>query len=275
MLKEEGMGCVKKPKPRSLAFLILGICAVLGWAYVFLQSDLFCLRAIETNPLKEVRGFDVSKKVFDILDIEIGWRPWQSRHTWFIPRKTLEEKLKEELFAESVSVEGVSKNILRLFIQERSHRLVGYNEEHFIWINLQGEKDADLMRDERREILARIQGQKKPTAYDPPILRMESLEESGASSTMLLAPEEVKRLIELGENAIKAGLLYRYIETPRSSSTLKTLIDDTGRRVLLDTGDLPLIKKGLEGYKALREGSKIPKGTQIIDLRVPGKIFLK
>lgn len=258
-------------------FWMLGIVAVIGWLYILLQSELFEVQAIEVQGAKMNDPLEVEREVYQLLDQDRGWTPWQSRHMWFVDTGGLAHHLQQSLYLEDVRVQKEGRHILRLTIKEYPHRLVIYQNQQFYWVDLRGELDGELSTDERQQILSRVYGKRLAQDNESPLIHLDKLDVS-TSTHEIFTPERLKSFIGFTVDLQKFQLPYRELRVETVSSTKITLINGQGTPVYFDLGTSEGLQRQLQTYKAFTDsqrGIKGPPMYQYIDVRIPDMIYLR
>lgn len=259
---------------RGIVFVLLGCAALLGWFDLVIASDWLCVREVRADGLKQLEQEEVTREVFQILDERGSWRPWSSRHAWFVDRDLLARKLQERLFAEKVTVDKFDGDVLRLKIEERSKRIILHSHQQYVWVDLNGIVTADLNNDEKRDAQSRLLGQRAPHFGDAPIVNMNidrdlQIRENAAHG------DDVKSWIQSAALIMKEGFFYREMLLPQdASSTTATLIAPEGYKVYADLGEslAPQIRSYLAFLKPPRTDLKV---LEYVDIRIPGKVYVK
>lgn len=267
--REQGRASSTRP-----VYVLLGIAASIGWAYVLLASDAFLINQVDAKGLRALDPIDVSREVFSVLDGREGWRPWPARHTWFIDQAALSEALKTRLFAANVVVDKSSTHILRLKIEERSNRLIFHSRQQYFWVDLQGTASAELSLEERRQAQARILGSRESFSDEPPLIHAD-LSEPIAEGYRVVDSSQVKLWITLTDDMTKAGLAYREFEPPMDASTSLAIIKSAeGYPIYTDIADP--IEPQLKSYLSFKKNQPANvKVTEYVDVRIPGRIYVK
>src|SRR5574337_1531727 len=215
-------------------FRLLGLAAIVGWAYVLFMSDLFTINEIQASGLKELDPVEVNREVFQILDSRKEWRPWSPRHAWFINTEALAQQLKDRLFASNVIVDKSYTNVLRLSVEERSKRLIFHSHQQYFWVDLQGIATNELTDDERKLTQQRILGTRIPAPDDPPVIHRD-LDELISPGYVVADSNQVKFWIQTATEIARQGLAYREMQPPNgTSSTTAILTSPEGYKILID-----------------------------------------
>lgn len=280
LLGGERKGEGRSPETTRRIFWILAFVAVVGWFYIFLQSELFQVHEIVVEGAKMNDPMDVKREVFHLLDKGRGWQPWQSRHLLFLDLPLLSRELKQSFYLEEALFEKEGKHILRLKIKEYPHRLVIYKNQKFYWVDLRGEIDGELTKDERQAILMRVYGKRSADVNESPLIELDNLEALAMSTgtSRLLAPDRLKQFISLTIDLQRLQLPYREFHVESSTSTKVALINEQGTPVYFDFETLESLQRQLQTYKAFWDSQRGIKGPQMyryIDVRVPEMIYLR
>lgn len=258
---------------RVVFFVFLGVVAVIGWSYVFFVSDAFMLRDVEIRGVKSLDPLAVKREVYDVVDHRARpfWQP--ARHMWFLKAGDVEPVLKERLFAEELSVDNVSGNILRLIIKERARRYILHTPTQWLWIDLQGVVLQELTLKELKDAENRLLGKPALITSDAPIIH---LDQSRLQIGETIQRQDIRAWLDIALDMQMQGIGYREIEPPAdTSSTQLTLKTAEGYAVWFDTSS-DTLKKQIEAYKAFAKQK--PKDVQVheyVDVRIPGRVYVK
>lgn len=258
---------------RNAVFIMLGAAACIGWLYILFISEAFTVNTVEVRGVKTIDPIEITHEVFQVLDRRGEWRPWSTRHAWFIDENALALELKDKLFVGSVIVDKSHINVLRLSIEERSKKVIFHSHKQYYWVDLLGVATEELSAEEIKTAQARLLGQRLATSDDPPIIKQD-LDDSIAKGSVLADSRRAKEWIKLAEDLKSYKLLYREIEPPTASSTMFTVLSHEGYDVIMDiTAPLELQVKTYLGFiKTKPEGLK---PLDYVDVRVPGRVYLK
>ena len=258
---------------RHTVFALLFVFALIGWSYILFVSDALTVQEVEAPGLKILDAQELEREVYGILDGREGWRPWSPRHIWFIDGQKLQEKIKDHLFVLSVDVDKVGFNVLRLKIEERSKRFVFYSHRQYFWADMQGVLGEELSLEERRDVQARILGQRPARIDEPPLIHVD-LDEDVTSGYVIGRMDEVRSWIQTSEELLKAGIAYREYSPPTSSSTVGLLRSQEGYPVVMDTSQS--LSGQIKTFLAFVQSKpKDLKVEEYVDVRIPGRIYVK
>jgi hypothetical protein len=259
---------------KRIVFAMLSAVAVLGWLFIFLQSELFLLRSVEAVGIKSLDPVDVEREVLTVLDERRGWRPWSARHSLFVDKEHLEEEVKNRLFAENVTVDKITTHVLRLKIEERSKKLIFHTHQQYFWVDLQGVVTQELTLDERKFAQARILGSRAATLDDPPLIHMD-LDELIDVGYVVTDGKTIRKWIQGSTEIMKAGLAYRELDPPGVvSSTTAVIKAPEGYKVYVDLeNDLNAQVKSYLSFKKTKPADL--QVTSYVDARIPGRVYVR
>ncbi len=256
-------------------FTLLGTLAVIGWTYVFFMSDLFLVNTIEAAGLKALDQEDVSREVFALLDQkhQESWRPWPSRHSLFIDRTNLAESLRERLFAEKVNVDKLSLNIVRLTVEERSNKVIIHANQQLFWADLQGVINAELNQEERKQVQDRLNGKRLMRPQESSIISVES-DEPLSVGYKVADTAMLKSWITITQKALKANIPLTEFEPSTDKDPQDVINCQDGIELIIDSqSDLETQFNAYLKFKRLNKD--LLKPNSVIDVRVPGRIYLR
>lgn len=263
----------RKASKRRTTFLILGVCAVVGWSYVFFFSDLFIVNATEVEGVHNLDPIDVHREVLSILDERGEWRPWPKRHIFFINTDKLRQELMDRLFVSNVTVDKKGRNVLRLKIEERVKNFVLHSGQQYAWVDYQGVVTQELTLDEKKHVQALLLGQRSPDPSEPPVIK-RNLDEPVSSGFQAFSGDEAKRWISMSERLEALNVSYREFEPPGVSSTLMKVLSAEGYDVLMDV-TIPLDMQAATYEAFLKAKPKDVGQVEYLDVRTPGRVYLK
>lgn len=259
---------------RRIFFVFLGVVSVIGWSYVFFVSDAFMLKDVEVRGVKTLDPVEVKREVYDVIDSRPHpfWQP--ARHTWFLRAEELEPLLKERLFAERVTVDNPSKNILRLLVEERSRRSILRTSSQWLWIDMQGVILDALSPKESQDADNRLLGKPATVTADAPIVYINREKPFHVGESIQIG--DMRAWLDVALEMKKQGIAYREIEPPtEASSTQLVLKTAEGYDVWFDTSS-DTLKTQIEAYRAFQKQK--PKDVQVheyVDVRIPGRVYVK
>lgn len=264
---------VEKNHKRQVVFVILGVIAAVGWLYVVFVSDAFAINDIEITGTKNLDPMDIKREVFDVLDEKQGNWLIPARHAWFIDKNRLQNELISRLFVNSVTVDKSYGNVLRLSIEERSKRFVFHSHKQYFWVDLHGVTTAELTSDEMHDIQTRLIGTRAILPDEPPVIKRDLDDTINVGYTVADATQ-AKEWIKLSDEVKASSLAYREIEPPTASSTLMKVLSPEGYNVLMDiTAPIDLQVRTYQAF--IQNKPKDIGNPQYVDVRVPGRVYLK
>jgi cell division septal protein FtsQ len=241
-------------------------------AWFFLISGFWSVADVQTNDLKELNRGEVVSSTYQVLD-EGDHGPIDGRTIFFIDEKKLGEELQKRLFVDHVAVEKSYPNVLRLLIEERQRSVVFASKDQLLVIDSNGIVTGEVATAESNAFRQRISGKAVALASDPPLIVCD-LPELVASGYQATSLETVRRWLDMSEALYRAGLKFRYLRLmePKSSTVYVRL--EKGYDVIMDLdSDL---RAQADMYRSFEASAQ--KNIQIkeyVDVRVPGKVYLK
>lgn len=259
---------------RVVFFLFLGLVAVIGWSYVFFVSDAFMVKDIEVRGVKTLDPMEVKREVYATIDGRARpfWQP--ARQMWFLRAGELEPILKDQLFAEQVSVDKSSGNVLRLLVKERARRYILRTPSQWLWIDLQGVVLQELTPQESKDADQRLLGKPATVTADAPIISIDRQTPLHVGEGIQV--HDIRSWLDIALEVQKQGIAYREIEPPvEASSTRLILKTAEGYDVWFDTSS-DTLKTQIEAYRAFQKQK--PKDVHVqeyVDVRIPGRVYVK
>ncbi len=249
---------------------ILAISTSCLW-FIFV-SGFFRITQIEVSGISTENRGEVEDAVFATLDTS-SWKPWDKRNIFYAHTDQLADSITENIFAEKVSVVKVYPNILRLVIVPRQRRVVIVSKGQQLLVDTRGIVSEEA--DERTgAYIAGLLTQKFfADAAHVPVLITE-LPESVASGYQVTDTDHVKRWILIYKTLVDSRMQFRYMAMDTLNSRLARLKALDGTDILIDI-ELPL-EPQIDTYaKFFQNKTKDVFIKEYVDVRVPGKIFVK
>lgn len=261
---------------RMIASILVGSFFLLALVWFIFVSRYWSISKIEIEGLKELGRGEVESVVFEVLD-NSAWKPWDRRSIFFLDEKRIAENIRQKLLAENVVVEKSYPNILRLILTERQRRVVYVIGDQFFDLDTQGHVTG-IDQDQGGHINDRLRGKAFADASHPVIV-VQSIVDEFATSTVtstqgLVDADSIRRWIEVNQALIASGLRFKVLRVMQSTARSFNLAVDKGYDVLMDF-QTP-VEPQIETYKRFIQTK--PKNiviTEYVDVRVPGKIYLK
>lgn len=273
--KEEGtyarMADERRLARTRTVFYFFALVVVIGWLYVFLQSDFFLVSDVEVQGTKQLDPMAVKREVYDVLDHRASWRPWSARHAWFVDKEALTRDLKDHFFVVNVVVDKYF-NVLRLKVEERSNKFIFHSHQQYFWVDLQGTATAELTYPERQSAQGRVLGSLAASMDDAPIIRRD-LEEPLAAGYRVASQSDARLWTAAAHELASQDLLYRELVPPDASNTTMTLVSVEGYRIFMDI-HAPLLPQ-IKTYEAFKRARTKTKVSEYVDVRIPGRVYVK
>ncbi|MFZ2803885.1 MAG: hypothetical protein WA001_01555, partial [Patescibacteria group bacterium] len=194
--------------------LIVGLlvlaCLILSALWFFFVSGYWSIQKIETNPLVDLKGGEVASTTFAIIDSG-SWKPWDRRNIFFIDPIVLANQLRDQLFAESVSVDKVYPDVLRLKITERQRSVVVASQDQLLIVDTNGLVTGEATTTTVGLSKALLLGQSLAAADGLPVIEC-GLPELATAGYQAAKPEDVKAWIEAYKAFTAAGVKFRYFK---------------------------------------------------------------
>lgn len=263
---------------RRFVLSALGLFSLIGWGGLLLCSDVLVIRRVEVEGGEHISTTEAKAAVFQLLDARSAWRPWSPRHRWFLDTKTLEEGLRTRWFAESVRVErSMGSNIVRLIVKEQRVGLVVRTAGQYVEVDANGIVRRELSNEERLQIVQRMTGRQIGTM--PMIVELPFIQDPLAIGYKLdIAVKDIRSWITIGSLLDDARIPFRYLTASDALLASLTLYDQNGVAVYLDTStSLTSQINALAEYQTARQQKRrgIEAAREFIDLRIPGRLYLK
>jgi len=247
-----------------------GIVSALVW-FLFV-SGYWRVRTFDIQGLQEQNRGEVSTSVFYILD-HGPWKPWDRRNIFWLNRKAVEEALKEKLFAEEVVVDKKYPDILRLKIKERQQSVTLVSKNQFLSVDTNGLVTGEAQGQALNLAHDRLAGKILSAVSQTPLIVVD-LTELAAPGYQVVEAQVVRRWIETYRKLVNLGVQFRYLGFDQAASPTLKIVSAKGYAILMNTH--ASLEPQVEAYKKFIQAQ--PKKLSIkeyVDVRVPGKIFVK
>jgi len=257
---------------RLFAGILIGAFFCLSVVWFLFVSGFFTVTSVDVNDLHAISRGEVASTTWEILD-NGPWRPWDDRNILLIDKKWLAEQLKTRLFAESVSVDKVYPNILRLKISERQRSVVLASKDQLLVIDMNGlvtgEAGETAAQEARDELNSKLLADSDLT----PLIASD-LPEFATAGYQVTDQARIKEWIQGYRLFISSGLKFRYLRLSDPASQTLKMVSDQGYEVIFDL--LQPLEPQIETYKKFLQSK--PVNAQIheyVDVRVPGRLYVK
>jgi hypothetical protein len=246
--------------------------AVTGWLWFLFHSGFWDIQTIDTGTLQSLDRGEVLAEIDRALQ-EKPWRPWSYRNVLMLNTEELAVTLKDRLFAESVTVEKSYPDILRLKIQERQRSVVVVSFEQYALVDATGVVTGDAEGDVLRASTDRVAARAFADQIHLPVIVMKTADPL-APGFQVATPEQMRRWLDATRYTVLGGLRYRFMKVESPEAALARFVSEKGYDVYMDlTQPLePQLATYMAYMKTKPDESKI---TAYVDVRVPGKIFVK
>ena len=258
-------------KQKTTTKMKAGPKGVVGWVYLIFFSNALNVRRVEVRGVRRVDPVDVTRTAYTILDERPVWRPWSTRHAWFVDRQSLADQLKQMFLFDDVSVDISYTGILRLNVTEQANHIVFHSHQQYAWINAQGFVTDLLSPQEIQDTQARILGQRLMRANDSSIIHQDVSTDLVPGLQYIDTPDMGRWLSGLAILG-HLGLGYRELSPVGPSSTQAIISCEDDTRLQVDFADH--LESQIKTYTYYRDHVKIPPTkNELIDARIPGKLF--
>lgn len=255
-----------------IAGVLVGSFFVLAIIWFVFVSGFWSVSGIEATGLQSLSSGEVASTTYGILDTS-SWKPWDKRNIFLIDPKTLSDQLRESLFAESVAVEKSYPNVLRLIIKERQRSVVVSANSQLLDVDTNGIVTSEATGADAQQSQLRLAGKALADPTHKPVIDT-NLDEAATAGYQVTDAATVRAWLESYQAFIASGLKFRYMHLMTPTSTMAYVISDAGYQVIMDM-DQPL-QPQIETYqKFLRSKPKDLQISQYVDVRVPGKLYVK
>lgn len=261
--------------PHRARFIGWGLavtCLASSFVWFIFVSGYWNVRTLDIQGLQDLNRGEVSAATFDILD-HGSWKPWSRRNIFFLQPEQLSRDLKELLFADEVLVDKKYPNVLRLIMKERKRSVILFSKNQFLHVDITGVITGEVEGQSLSRARSQLAGAARADAAHMPLIACE-LAELTAPGYQATTAQGVRRWIEAHKELVMLGLRFRYLALDQPASNTLKIVSDQGYVILIDL-NLSLAPQ-IESYKKfLRTQPKNFIAKEYVDLRIPGKIFVK
>lgn len=246
--------------------------AVTGWLWFLFRSGFLDIQTIDTGPLQSLDRGEVIAETERALD-EGPWRPWNSHNLLLLNTDQLAVTLKDRLFAESVAVEKSYPNILRLKIGERQRSVVVASNNEYVLVDGSGIVTAMAEGDVLRASQDRVAAKAFADEIHLPVVVMNTADPLSAGF-QVAKPEEIRRWLDATRYLVLGGLQYRFMKVESPQAALGRFVSKKGYDIYFDLTQ-PLEAQLMTYLAYMKTKPDEGKITEYMDVRVPGKVFIK
>ncbi len=257
---------------RFIVILLVIFCLGLSIIWFLFVSRHWSITRIETNDLHTTEREEVEGVVYDILD-HGSWKPWDTRNIFFVDEGVVANALKERLFAENVVVDKVYPNILRLMITERQRSVVLASKDQLLLVDTNGVVTGEATDSVKSMAQTLLTHKAVARPQDLPIVVIQ-LPEPMTTGYQVTKAGTVRGWITAYKTLNERGVTFEYLSLESPEVLTLEAYTNQGYKVIFDVS-VPL-EAQIESYKAyLKTQGKKVGAQEYIDVRVPGKIFVK
>lgn len=247
-------------------------CFMLCLVWFVFVSGYWTVQHIEMNEPRELKRGEVASTTYEILDTA-PWKPWDKRNIFFIDTNALALGLREQLFAEQVTVDKIYPNILRLKIIERQRSVVVASKDQLLLVDANGIVTGEVPAAGTKDIRNILGAKTLANAALQPVIICE-LPELATAGYQAVQPQTVQTWLEAYKTLITSGVKFSYLRLSEPKSLTLRARSDKGYQIIFDLSG-PL-EAQIETYKKfVQSQGKNPGITEYVDVRIPGKIFVK
>lgn len=273
--KEEGTFVEHKLTVRAerkrTVLILLGVVALLGWAYILFFSEVFAAQTIEVEGADRLDRGEVVVAAQDALDQERIW-PFRARNMFFLDTDAIQDDLTEILFADQVIVDKQYPNILRLKIEERQSSLILLAEDRFYEIDRSGVITREISNESEIEsIRSRVQ-EPSIASKEMPILQIKDNTDIIVNDDYI-TDFRMRAWLDAFHDLEKLGFGYRsaLLDYATSSKLILDLFEPYD--VYVDI--LEPLEPQINSYYAFTKTHNQGEIYNYVDARIPGKVFFK
>lgn len=257
---------------RLIGYTLVIAFFLLASVWFIFVSKYFSVTDLQIEGLHELERGEVTSSTYDALDTG-AWKPWDKRNIFFIDTDALSNDLQERLFAESITVDKIYPNVLRLIVKERQRSVFFVTKYQIVSVDTSGVVTEDATDTSAAYVRLRLNGQALADPTQPPII-VCSIEDPLTGGYQVTDAKNVKRWIESYRTFIRSGMRFRTIEFESPTSTTAQVNAEGNYKVRIDISQDP--KAQIDSY--LKFLSSKPKSVHIleyIDARIPGRLYVK
>lgn len=265
-------------KSRFTAGILVGSCFLLLILWFLFVSRFWSVRRLEIAGTKDVSRGEVEATVYDVLDQGMR-RPWDQRNIFFIDKKQLAEDVKNKLFLESVIVDKVYPDVLRLLVEERQRRVVFGVNGQLLDVDphgsITGEEPVSTSGYFHDLLSSKTLADQNHAPFVVQAIPADASSTQITTSTgQFVDADVVKQWLDASKTLLAAGLRYRLFKIEQPTSQTLKIVTEQGYDIVMDLRES--ISDQEEIYtKFMRSKPKDLAIHEYIDVRVPGKVYLK
>jgi len=273
---EQRFGMVKTH--RLIGGMLVISCLVLSAVWFLFISRFWSIQRIEVQGAQEISGGEVEAAAFSVMD-QGSKRPWDQRNIFYVNSDQLANEVKNALFLESVTVDKVYPNVLRLLIVERQRKAVFGFSGQFFDVDPHGfvtGQESEATSGYYRDLLS---SKTYADTYHAPLIYQPSTDVASSTSIttstgQFVDAEVIKGWLDASKELLASGLRYRLLKVADVTSDTFRVVTDKGYDIVMNF-NAPITTQADSYQRFIQTKPKSVQIQEYIDVRVPGKIFVK
>lgn len=288
----------KHASARTITVVLTVAAIACGVVWLLFWSSYFVVSRYDIQGLKSVSRGEVEADIEADLD-HAKWHPGDARNIFLLNPQALANQLKDQIFAQNVTVDKQYPNVLRLNIEERQRSVMVSSNDQLLTVDTNGVVEnvvqlapiqppvvVDASSTSSTSTTTTAPMPSTPyqvqlylthapiwTSKLPPLIQI-NLPEEATTTQQVTDADTVKKLIEAFQAIADSGIHFRYLTSASFDERTIYVVTDKGYNVILDIGSD--LGPQLTTYQKFIQHE--PKGmvvSQYIDARVPGKVFVR
>lgn len=260
---------IRSHSHRQFVALLVAGCVISGLIWFFMISPFWRVTEIRVEGNQRIaRG-----------EIEASADAWKGKNLFFLDVQSIGRELTDKLFVESVAVDKVYPNVLRLLIAERQRSVVASISDNLLTIDSEGFAAEPPAQEQLPYFQNCIRSTALANSAYSPVISIESVSTTATSTTpttgeQIVDAATVRLWLETARELLTSGIRYTHFRIAEPYARTLKFVSDAKFEVLLDLSS-PM-QPQIETYKRFMQNK--PSGTVIteyVDVRMPGKIFYK
>ncbi len=260
---------------RSSYGFVLGLFfafAAVGWAWFLFSSGYWDVQVIDVGGIAVLNREEVVGEVQRFFDSRT-FRPWHKNNLLMLDTNVLSSSLTERLFVDQVSVEKKYPNVLRLIIKERQRSVIVVSQDRYVNVDVNGVVTGEVVDAPLAAARERITAKAFADESHLPVIVMNTADPL-TTGFQVAKPEQVHRWLDVSRTLILAGLKFRFMKVEAPESVLTRCVSERGYDIYFDMSQ-PLEGQIATYQKYMKTKPDEKLITQYLDMRVPGKVYVK
>lgn len=260
---------------RSSYGFVLGLFfafATVGWAWFLFSSGYWDVQVIDVGGIAVLNREEVIGEVQRFFDGRT-FRPWHKNNLLMLDTNVLSSSLTERLFVDQVSVEKKYPNILRLIIKERQRSVIVVSQDRYVNVDVNGVVTSEVVDAPLAAARERIAAKAFADESHLPVIVMNTTDPL-TTGFQVAKSEQVHRWLDVSRTLILAGLKFRFMKVEAPESVLTRCVSERGYDIYFDMSQ-PLEGQITTYQKYMKTKPDEKLITQYLDVRVPGKVYVK